>query len=86
MHRILENILACIIIIAVDLTLVAVLSYPISYFEAMILEILPEFSNVATFLLDVWNMHPLIVVGLTIVWCVLSSVSNEFDSDFGGMR
>ena len=86
MHRILENILACIIIIAVDLTLVAVLSYPISYFEAMILELLPGFSNVASFLLDVWNIHPLFVCGITIVWCVLSSVSNEFDSDFGGMR
>lgn len=86
MHRILENILACIIIIAVDLTLVAVLSYPISYFEAMILELLPGFSNVASFLLDVWNIHPLFVCGITIVWCILSSVSNEFDSDFGGMR
>ena len=86
MHRILENILACIIIIAVDLSLVAVLSYPISYFEAMILELLPGFSNVASFLLDVWNIHPLFVCGITIVWCILSSVSNEFDSDFGGMR
>lgn len=86
MHRILENVLASIIIIAVDLTLVAVLSYPISYFEAMVLEMLPGFSNVATFLLDVWNIHPLFVCGLTVVWCVLASVSNEFDSDFGGTR
>ena len=86
MHRILENILATIIIIAVDLTLVAVLSYPIQYFEAMVLEMLPGFSNVATFLLDVWNMHPLFVCAITAVWCVLSSLSQEFDSDFGGMR
>lgn len=86
MHRILENILATLVIIAVDLTLVTVLSYPISYFEAMVLEMLPGFSNIATFLLDIWTIHPLFVCGITMIWCVLSSISQEFDSDFGGMR
>lgn len=86
MNRLFLNIITSVIIVLVDMVMVLMCNPLVEYLAEYLTELLPQFGGISGFILTTWYWHSYILVACVIGWLILTSISREYDSDFGDIQ
>ena len=83
MNRLFINIIASVVIVLSDMVMVLMCNPLVEYLSEYLVELLPQFGGISSFILTTWYWHSYILIAGVVGWLILSSISREYDSDFG---
>ena len=84
--RLLKTWLTAIVLFIIYLLVYLCCDSQVVIWSQILTEMLPKFDNLNDFIMNIWVFSPFIVCSLIVGWAIFSSLSEEFDSDFGDFQ